>query len=71
MRFWKRLNPDGTTRTVESYSHDYHVVGATEILDLEFDEFIDKLPVIITLPNIRECVKAIESRLEALEKKIR
>lgn len=44
MRFWKRLNPDGTTRTVESYSHDTDVAGAREIDKAEYDAFFAALP---------------------------
>ena len=44
MRYWKRINPDGTTRTVESYSHDLDVGGAIEISGAEFEAFIASLP---------------------------
>lgn len=44
MRFWKRLNPDNTIRTVESYSHNLDVKGAIEITKEEFDEYIASLP---------------------------
>lgn len=45
MRYWKRTNPDGTTNTVESYSHNLDVEGAIEITKQEFDDFIASIPV--------------------------
>ena len=44
MRYWKRLNPDSSTRTVESYSHDLPVSGAMEITEAEFNSFLASLP---------------------------
>lgn len=44
MRYWKRLNPDGTIDTVESYSHDREIEGAVEITEGEFNAFIASLP---------------------------
>lgn len=44
VRYWKRLNPNGSTRTVESYSRDLDVDGATEITEQEFNDYIASLP---------------------------
>lgn len=44
MRFWKRVNLGGSTRTVESYSHDLPVSGAIEITEVEFQAFLDSFP---------------------------
>jgi hypothetical protein len=44
MRYWKRTNPDGTIRTVESYSHDLDIEGAIEIDEAEFKAFLASLP---------------------------
>ena len=44
MKFYKRTDPDGSTRTVESYSHDLVVAGATEIKEKEYNAFIKSLP---------------------------
>ncbi len=51
MRYWKRLNSDGTTNTVESYSHGMEIEGAIEITEGEFNAFTASLtpPPPITL----------------------
>ncbi len=46
MRYWKRNNPDGSTNTVESYSHNLEVEDAIEISEEEFTIFIASLPVV-------------------------
>jgi len=72
MRCWKRLNTDGTTSTVESYSHDLNIEGAVEISEAEFDEFIASLPLLPPEPvrdlateidEIKIALKQIKSRL--------
>jgi len=45
MKFYKRTDPEGTTTTVESYSHDSPVEGATEITEKEHDDYLAGLPV--------------------------
>lgn len=45
MRYWKRLNPDKTISTVESYSHNLDIDGAVEIDEAEFDNFVASLPL--------------------------
>jgi len=45
MRYWKRKDHEGVTTTVESYSHSLIITGATEITEMEFNRFIDNLPV--------------------------
>lgn len=40
MRYWKRLNQDGTANTVESYSHDREIAGAVEISQDEFNDIL-------------------------------
>ena len=44
MRYWKRVKPDGSIATVESYSHDLSVEGAIEITKAESDAFLASLP---------------------------
>lgn len=44
MRYWKRLNPDESISTVESYSHNLDVEGAIEITEQEFNEYLASLP---------------------------
>lgn len=43
MRYWKRINPDGSTKTVESYSSDAPIEGAIEITEAEFNAFLASL----------------------------
>ena len=71
MRFWKRLNSDGGTRTVESYSHDLVVAGATEIKEKEYNAFIKSLPAPEPRRNIIAEMAAdiaeLEVRISSLE----
>ena len=50
MRFWKRVDINNKTTTVESYSHNLDVEGAVEITEAEFNGFIASLPVVIPEP---------------------
>jgi len=45
MRYWKRTDSDCETIAVESCSHSLKITGATEITEMEFNQFIDNLPV--------------------------
>ena len=45
MRYWKRIDTEGNTTTVESYSHALDIDGAIEITKEEFDEYIASLPI--------------------------
>lgn len=71
MRYWKRLNPDGSTNAVESYSHHLDVKGAVEITEQEFNAFIASLPEVIPEPdrNLAAEVDDHEARIKELEKK--
>jgi hypothetical protein len=44
MRYWKRIDTQGATRTVEAYSFDGEIEGAIEITKEEYDAFIAGLP---------------------------
>ncbi len=44
MRYWKRIDEEGNTTTVESYSHDLVVEGAVKITKDEYDAYIASLP---------------------------
>jgi len=46
MRYWKRVDENGMTTTVESYSYDLDVEGVVEISQAEYDAFIASLPPI-------------------------
>jgi len=50
MKYWKRVNPDGSINTVESYSHDLDIEGAIEITGEEFNNFLASLPIIESEP---------------------
>lgn len=65
MRYWKRLNPDKSIRTVESYSHNLRVKGATEISKEEYDSFLASLPVIEPEP-----VRDLATEIEEIKAKI-
>jgi len=70
MRYWKRTD-NGTTLTVESYSHDLEVSGAIEISKEEFDAYIASLPIPEPKPT-RDYGKEIDElkgKVSALEKK--
>ena len=64
MKYYKRVNDDTSVRTVEAYSHNGAVLGAVEITEKEFDDFIKSLPALPQQPSV------IEQRLTALEQKV-
>ena len=45
MKYWKRIDLEGNTTTVESYSHELDVEGAIEITKQEFETYIRSLAV--------------------------
>ncbi len=59
MRYYKRVNSNGETTTVESYSHDLKIEGAIEITKQEFDDFIKTLPIPL-YPPTRDLAKEID-----------
>jgi len=44
MEYWKKVDLDGNTTTVESHSYSHEVPGAIQITKEEYDEFIASLP---------------------------
>lgn len=44
MEYWKKVNPDGTIRTVESHSHHHSVSDALKITEEEYSSFTASLP---------------------------
>ena len=71
MKYYKRINIDGTIKTVESYSHDKPIKGAIEIFQAEFGEFLVSLPAPIIKP-IRDLATEIDdlkARIVELERK--
>ena len=69
MRYWKRLNPDRSINTVESYSHDVDVEGAFEITKEEFDAFIVSLPPVVPKPvrDLAAEIDALKADIEELK----
>ena len=73
MRYWKRVNAQGETTTVESYSHNLDIEKAIEISEKEFNDFIASLPVPIPMP-VRDLAKEIDElkgKVTDLEKKVK
>ena len=71
MRYWKRVDINGNTITVESYSHDLNIKGAFEITKEEFDLYIASLPlpVITPLRDLALEIDEIKTRIAILEKR--
>ena len=70
MRYWKRLNPDKSVNTVESYSHHQKIKGAVEIDKQEFNRIIAEKQSHSTPPPQRDLLAEIDSlvsRVKALE----
>lgn len=44
MQYWKKVNQDGNTTTVEAHSYPHTVPDAVEITKAEYDAFITSLP---------------------------
>jgi hypothetical protein len=73
MKYYKRVDKDGNTITVESYSHDKPVAGAAEISQSEHDAFIAGLPepsVSTMEPTIDSRVQELKSQVEVLAQRI-
>lgn len=67
MRYWKRVDKDGNTTTVESYSHDLDIEGAIEISQTEHDQFTASLPE----PGLKPSrLDLLEARVDAIEAQI-
>lgn len=72
MRYWKRVNIEGKTTTVESYSHDLDIEGAIEIAEAEFNAYIASLPelveprrnVLVEIDELKAIVADHEARLK-------
>jgi len=69
MKYWKRVDDDGKTIAVESYSHDLDVVGAIEIMEAEFNNFLDSLASVPQPPlrNVFEELEELKVRVVKLE----
>ncbi|GAH90327.1 unnamed protein product [marine sediment metagenome] len=70
MKYWKRIDDEGNTTTVESYSHKAEVAGAIKITKKEYQAFIAALPVISPEPDPVELWRdEVDRRLANLEVK--
>ena len=71
MRYWKRVDKDGNTTTVESYSHNLDVEGALEITKKEYDEYIASLPIPEPEPvrDLEAEIDEIKAEIDKLKKK--
>jgi hypothetical protein len=69
MRYWKKLDLNGLTRTVESYSHNLDIKGAIKITENEFNQFIDSLPQSTSLKSIPQRIDELENRIKAIERR--
>ena len=71
MEYWKKLNADGTTNTVESHSYPHIVPDAIRITKKEYDAFIASLPALEPEPfrDLATEVDDIKTRLENLERR--
>ncbi len=67
MRYWKRVDNNGKTITVESYSHNSEIEGAIEITKIEFDAFIASLPMSEPIPtrDLAAEIDALKAKLKA------
>lgn len=68
MKYWKRVDTQGKTTTVESYSHDLDVEGALEIDKAEFDDFINSMPIKPMIPG-RDILKEFDGLKATLKVK--
>ncbi len=59
MDYWKKVDQDGNTTTVESCSNPHKVPNAIEITKEEYDAFIASLPVVEPEP-VRDLAAEID-----------
>ena len=71
MLYYKRIDTEGKTTTVESYNHDKLVADAILIDKAEYDAFIASLPipVVIVPRDYGKEIDDVKKRLSALEAK--
>jgi len=68
MKYWKLLNSDGTTNSVESHSYPHKVPDATQITKEEYVEFIASIPVVEPEPVRNPLAEIDEIRIMLKEK---
>ncbi len=69
MRYWKRVDEFGNTKSVEYYSFDSDILGATEITKNEYDSFIASIKPQSIEPtrDLASEIDAITARIKTLE----
>lgn len=72
MEYWKKVDQDGITTTVENHSNPHEVPDAIRTTKEEYDVFIASLPE-PALPeptiDMKAEIKALKDRIDELEKK--
>ncbi len=69
MKYWKRIDGQDNTLTVESYSHSLEIEGAIEITKVEFNEYLASLPIIEYEPElVRDYGKEIDELRAEIDK---
>lgn len=71
MQYWKKIDTNGNTTTVESHSFHHKLLDAIRISKKEFDAYIASLPVVEPEPVVDSLVKIteLEARIAILEEK--
>ncbi len=67
MEYWKKVDKDGKTTTVESCSNPHEKPDAIQITKEEYDEFIASLPVVEPEP-VRDDSAEIDELKAEIEK---
>jgi len=70
MRYWKRVDAQGKTKTVESYTHNLVIKGAIEIDKNEFDTYIASLPPSLPARNLESEFDQLKQKVQNLESEI-
>jgi hypothetical protein len=68
MEYWKKLNPDGTTNTVESHSFPHKVPDGVRITKEEYDIFIASMLEPEPPEPVRDLVAEIDKLRAEIEK---
>lgn len=68
MKYYKRVDTNGKTTTVEAYSHDSPVKDAEPITQGEFESYLATLP---QPPPPPDKTTTLEARVKALEDKVK
>ena len=71
MRYWKRIDAQGKTTTVESYSHDLDIEGAIEINEQEFNDYLSSLPEPepVLVRDLAAEIDVLKARVDKLDKR--